>query len=56
MLEINHSLYFWDDYAFNSDNVTDTTLEKYSLVYLHHSCNQEDLSEQGQFSLHPKPL
>jgi hypothetical protein len=33
LLEINHSLYLKDDYAFNSDDFKDKTLEKYSLVF-----------------------
>lgn len=33
ILEINYSMYLWDDYAFNSDDFTDSNLEKYWLVF-----------------------
>jgi hypothetical protein len=33
ILEINYSMYLWDDYAFNSDDFKDSNLEKYSLVF-----------------------
>lgn len=36
LLEINHSLYLKDDYAFNSDDFKDTTLEKYPLVFFNY--------------------